>query len=253
MAVLDANFCPTSGKEKFDTAEDAQRAVKRIGKRCTRKGSTYLCPDCGKWHITHYDYQSNKSINTKKQKFMAGKGKFKVGAEVGFTDYFGIPMKCGDNVRHFLNDTKGVITQYGVVKLEGGTTAKLKNFVWEVIEKVDAEKKVLGTETAKVAEEMQTAKERVVEGVKEENKLLAEAREIAEVARGAEETVKTLGSFSDDELLDEVLKRGFSVKQLAEHGISTYGVPEMEDQKLADELRKRGYEVMAEKTERISL
>lgn len=231
-----ANFCPTSGKEKFDTAGDAQRAVSRIGRRCIRKGSTYLCPDCGKWHITHYDYQYNKSKHTKDKKFMAGKGKFKVGAEVGFTDYLGIPMKCGDKVRHFINGTKGVITQYGVVKLEDGTTAKLKNLVWEVIEKVDAEKKVLGTETAKVADEMREQTKEAVSEVKKE-----------------EVKIKTLADFPDDELFNEVIKRGCVVTTVAAYEQSQKGIAEIEDQTLADELRHRGYEVMAEKTVRISL
>lgn len=233
------NYCITSGKECFDTKGDAQKAMHRLDKKGAKKGAVYFCPDCNKWHITHYGYSKSKNIRqTKIKNNMAGTGKFKIGSELKFKDNLGSPLKCGDFVRNTITGAEGVITQYGVVKSNNGNY-KLCDNIWEVIENV--------------AEKMQTAKERVVEGVKEENKLLAEAREIAKVAREAEETIKTLESFSDDELLDEVLKRNFSVRTLAEHGISTYGVPEAEDQTLADELRGRGYEVTAEKTVKVSL
>lgn len=63
MEAQERRYCPVCGKECFDSRHLAQKAMQRIDKHCKKKGSTYFCPDCEKWHITHYTYQSKKNHN----------------------------------------------------------------------------------------------------------------------------------------------------------------------------------------------
>lgn len=223
MAALVGNYCPTSGKECFDSRYLAQKAMSRLDKKSSKRGHVYLCPDCGKFHISHYSYSQGKDINSKR-KNMAGIGKIKIGAELRFKDNLGNYLKCGDYVRHIITEKEGVITQYGVVKGSDGTNYKLCDNFWEVVTKKEEPIDIsIGAIESEATE------------------LIGEHKE------------KTLADFSDDELLAEVLQRNFTVKTLAEHGISTYGIPESEDKSLAEELRRRGYDVSAEKIVKISL
>ena len=61
-------FCNTTGKRKFETRNDAQRALRNIHNRKGGNGAAYLCPDCHRWHITHLSYQRSKEIRTVKKR-----------------------------------------------------------------------------------------------------------------------------------------------------------------------------------------
>ena len=227
MAVLEGNYCPTSGKECFDTKGDAQKAMHRLDKKGTKKGAVYFCPDCNKWHITHYGYSKSKNIRqTKIKNDMAGTGKFKIGSELKFKDNLGSPLKCGDFVRNTITGTEGVITQYGVVKSNNGNY-KLCDNIWEVVTKKDEPSDIsIGAIESEATE------------------LIGEHKE------------KTLDDFSVDEIIHKVFELDDEKKLTAEQEVmlSDFAFRRFfADQCLADELRKRGYEVMAEKTVKVIL
>ena len=51
-------LCPIQGKLCYRTKGAAQRAAKYIERRHRGSSSAYLCPHCGAWHLTHYDYRT---------------------------------------------------------------------------------------------------------------------------------------------------------------------------------------------------
>ncbi len=227
MAALVGNYCPTSGKECFDSRFLAQKAMSRLNKKSSKSGSVYLCPDCGKWHITHHSYSHSKDINSKRKKDMAGIGRFKIGAELRFKDNLGNYLKCGDYVRHIITEKEGVITQYGVVKGSDGTNYKLCDNFWEVVTKKE-----------------EPIDLNVGEMESEVHELIGEHKK------------KTLADFSTDEIVAWVVDLAVNGKLTAPNEVALTDIAVRhgyDDKFLAEELRRRGYEVSAEKTVKISL
>lgn len=61
---MNKRFCPHSGKEMFRTRAPAEKAVARLGRvNHTLMGSVYLCRVCGQYHITHWGYEVQESID----------------------------------------------------------------------------------------------------------------------------------------------------------------------------------------------
>lgn len=279
------NYCPVSGKECFDSRALAEKAMRRLNKRSAKQGSVYQCPECGKWHITHYGYNKDKS----KREKMAGIGKFKIGAELRFKDNLGNYLKCGDCVRHTITDKQGVITQYGVVKGTDGTNYKLCDNIWEVINhKVLVSSEDIG-EGPKVVEKKDTVA--VIENEAGEKKLavlvektladftpleIAEnfAKRYKEFQNGSKDAEKASRmilcnirkGYLRDEFLRSVEDRWYLPTDLQStfnkmremygkdlEGAVPTNAESFDDKFLAEELRKRGYEVTAEKTVKICL
>ncbi len=164
---------------------------------------------------------------------MAGKGKFKIGAEVGYKDNLGIPLRCGDHVRHIITGKEGLITQYGVVKGEDGTNYKLCDNFWEVVGKPFKENE---------REEPIDITINVDSNEEAAEKCLEEIGRIKEAE--AKNSEKTLADLDNCDIIGEAVSRGL-LKVFLE---SNY-----EDAELAEELRNRGYEVKAEKTIVVSI
>lgn len=189
-------------------------------------------------------------------------GKMKMGADTGFFDYNNVPIRVGDRVEHtIITGVVGVVSQYGTIKADNGHTYRNANEVWKVLtpddEPIDIEiKDELGNTVAEgqVKEESNDLAE-TYKKIEEEAQKEWKVTEDAETGEAKIEVLseKTLADYTNEELLGEVLKRNFSVRDLAEHGIRTYGIPEAEDQTLADELRRRGFEVTAKKVVEVCL
>lgn len=59
-----SEWCEVTGKYRYQTKGDAQRALKNLSKRKGCTGACYQCPDCHDWHITHYSYRKSKAIRS---------------------------------------------------------------------------------------------------------------------------------------------------------------------------------------------
>lgn len=46
--------CGVTGKQKFDTEDEAKRQAKQYRKSYGPRMSAYPCGSCGCWHIGHY-------------------------------------------------------------------------------------------------------------------------------------------------------------------------------------------------------
>lgn len=57
------DYCKVTGKFRFKTKGDAQRALKNMSRKGTN-GACYRCPDCHDWHITHFSYRRSKAIRS---------------------------------------------------------------------------------------------------------------------------------------------------------------------------------------------
>ena len=66
MSKTKTNYCPVTGKQMFDRRSQAEKVAYRTQrrKRCTKRGSVYLCQHCGKFHVTHYTYEDNRDFQT---------------------------------------------------------------------------------------------------------------------------------------------------------------------------------------------
>ena len=63
-------FCTESGKECFDRRSQAERVMynHKARRHTQNAGSVYLCPACGKYHVTHYSFAKSKDMATSKRK-----------------------------------------------------------------------------------------------------------------------------------------------------------------------------------------
>ena len=70
MSKSKVSYCPETGKQMFDRRTQAEKVAYRTKRRlhCTMKGSVYLCPKCGKYHVTHYSYEASKDFRTRDNK-----------------------------------------------------------------------------------------------------------------------------------------------------------------------------------------
>lgn len=65
--------CPTSKKSMFRTEKEAGRVMMRIWSHDSSADihdlHTYICPDCGSWHVGHRSYyeMAQKSVATNSQ------------------------------------------------------------------------------------------------------------------------------------------------------------------------------------------
>ena len=70
MSRSNVTYCPANGKQCFDKRAQAEAVAYRTKRRlhCKQKGSVYLCPECGKYHVTHYTYDTCKDFRTRQRK-----------------------------------------------------------------------------------------------------------------------------------------------------------------------------------------
>lgn len=53
--------CQKTGKQKFDTEDQAKHQIKKLKKKRDKsRMSAYLCGSCGKWHFGHDKYHRRK-------------------------------------------------------------------------------------------------------------------------------------------------------------------------------------------------
>lgn len=203
-------YCPVCGKQCFNTKGEAQKAMRNMDKKSAKNGAVYFCPECQKWHTTHWSYQKSKLIRQVKEKeVMAGTGKFKIGAELRFKDDLGAPLRCGDYVRHIITGKEGTITQYGVIKGEDGTNYKLCDYIWKVLQRpFKDEIKQMVPITPSVGEEEKKEKDSDEEGVN----TIDNGTEDAAAEKEAVACESSLADFNDQALADELRNRGFEVK-----------------------------------------
>ena len=70
MSRNNVQYCPATGKQCFDRRTQAEKVAYRTKQRlhCKTKGAVYLCPECGKYHVTHYTYETSKDFRTRERK-----------------------------------------------------------------------------------------------------------------------------------------------------------------------------------------
>ena len=63
-------YCPKTGKQCFDRRTQAEKVAYHTKRRlhCATRGSVYLCNECGKYHVTHYTYDTCKDFRTRQRK-----------------------------------------------------------------------------------------------------------------------------------------------------------------------------------------
>lgn len=59
-----------TGKERFENANGASKALKRMRKRHSGRFNIYRCPFCHGWHLTHYGKVSRGQIERKIEKLL---------------------------------------------------------------------------------------------------------------------------------------------------------------------------------------
>lgn len=65
------NYCEFSGKQCFDSRQDAEKALRNQRLRKNR-GSVYFCEKCKTYHISSIPYHGSKNIQVLKKKHIKG-------------------------------------------------------------------------------------------------------------------------------------------------------------------------------------